>query len=63
MVDEEIDNWCDEDIEHEVEKEPKLKIVFVEEDTCEDVGWGWCEKFAAGDVGGEWGVSVENGEE
>ena len=62
-MDEKIDDGRDEDIEHEVEKEPKLKIVFVEENTCEDVGWGWREKFAAGDVGGKWGISVENGEE
>lgn len=62
-MDEEIDDGSEENIEHEVEKEPELKIVFVEEDTCEDVGWGRCEKFAAGDIGGKWGVSVENGKE
>ncbi len=33
-MDEEIDDGGDENVEHEVEKEPELKIVFVEKDAC-----------------------------
>lgn len=47
VMDKKIDDWCNEDVKHEVEKEPELEVVFVEKNACQDVLGGGCEEFAS----------------